>query len=89
MIVLTRPDEQDREKNVRKKKGKKTTFKREDKSWRANQKPEHDTQDEMEELMLKFNQQFKCKKCQGISSIYAPECTLCGEPNPYPATQTH
>ena len=86
---MTRPDDQDRDSNVRKKKGKKTTFKSEDKSWRANQKPEHDTQDEMEELMLKFNQQFKCKKCQGISSIYALECTLCGEANPYPATQTH
>ena len=77
MIVLTRPEDQDRDRH-KSKKGKKTTFKREDKSWRANQKSHNpNAEEDMEDLMLKFNQQFKCKSCQGISSIYAPECTLC------------
>ena len=90
MIILTRPDEQDRDRHKGKKNGKKTTFEREDKSWRANQKNHNpNAEDEMEDLMLRFNQQYKCKKCQGISSIYAPECTTCGEPNPHPSTHTH
>jgi hypothetical protein len=89
VIVLTRPEDQERDRH-KSKKGKKTTFKREDKSWRANQKSHNpNAEEDMEDLMLKFNQQFKCKSCQGISSIYAPECTTCGEPNPHPATHTH
>jgi len=68
----------------------KTTFRREDKSWRANSKPEYPEEDtELEALMLIINQQFKCNVCSIASSIYSPECNSCGEANPHPATQSH
>ena len=83
---MSRPEDKEKTKG----KSSKTTFRREDKSWRANSKPTYDEEeDELEELMLKINQQFKCNACGFISSIFMPECNSCGEANPNPAIQTH
>ena len=83
---MSRPDDKEKTKG----KSSKTTFRREDKSWRANSKPDYSEQDdELEDLMLRINQQFKCKLCSVISSIYSPECNSCGEKNPNPAIQAH
>tara|TARA_R110000850_G_scaffold241668_3_gene366310 strand:+ start:3657 stop:3926 length:270 start_codon:yes stop_codon:yes gene_type:complete len=89
VIIVAHPDDRDRDTH-KVKKGKKTYIKREDKSWRLNQKNHNDGPDEeLEDLMLKINKQFRCKRCEGITSIYALKCSSCDDPNPYPAPQTH
>ena len=67
----------------KRKDGKKQTTRKEEKGWRIRPKKEADTRDvDLEDLTMKINQQFRCQKCQSISSIYAPLCPVCDESNP-------
>lgn len=84
---MSLPKDLDRTRDMNKwekrKDGRKHTIRKEEKGWRNQPKKESDVRDVgLEDLMMKINQQFRCQKCQNISSIYAQLCPVCDESNP-------
>ena len=87
MIFLSLPKDRDRDRDVNKwdkrKNDRKQSHRKEEKGWRNQPKKGLEPVDvDLEDLMMKINQQFRCNKCQSISSIYAPVCSVCDTDNP-------
>jgi len=90
VILLSLPRDVDVDKELskrnRRKEDRNHNPRKEEKGWRNKPKRNEDTIDvDLEDLMMKINHQFRCNKCQNISSIYAENCSICDAENPaYP-----
>lgn len=76
-------DNRDVDKWERRKDGRTQNPRKEEKGWRNQPNKKLEPSDvDLEDLMMKINHQFRCQKCQSISSIYAPICSVCDAENP-------